>query len=63
VNEEEAQRVREIFTLHLERGSLIPVVEELDRREWRMKSWTTREGRLAGGKPIAKNNLTICSRT
>ena len=57
VNQEEAQRVREIFALYLELGSLIPVVEELDRRGWRMKSWTTREGRQAGGKPIAKNSL------
>ena len=57
VNQNEAQRVRQIFTLYLELGSLIPVVEELDRRGWRMKSWTTREGREAGGKPIAKNNL------
>jgi len=57
VNEEEAQRVREIFALYLEYGSLIPVVEELDRRGWRMKAWTTREGRQAGGKPIVKNSL------
>jgi len=57
VNEVEAQRVREIFGLYLEFGSLIPVVEELDRRGWRMKAWTTREGRQAGGKPIAKNSL------
>ena len=57
VNQEEAQRVREIFALYLEFGSLIPVVEELDRRGWRMKAWTTREGRQAGGKPIAKNSL------
>ena len=57
VNQKEAQRVREIFALYVELGSLIPVVEELDRRGWRMKSWTTREGREAGGKPIAKNNL------
>jgi site-specific DNA recombinase len=57
VNDVEAKRVQEIFALYLECGSLIPVVEELDRRKWRMKAWTTREGRSAGGKPIAKNNL------
>jgi len=57
VNAAEAQRVREIFSLYLELGSLIPLVEELDRRGWRMKSWTTREGRRAGGKPIVKNSL------
>jgi site-specific DNA recombinase len=57
VNQEEAQRVREIFALYLEFGSLIPVVEELDHRDWRMKAWTTRDGRQVGGKPIAKNTL------
>jgi site-specific DNA recombinase len=57
VNQEEAKRVREIFALYLELGSLIPVVEELERRGWRMKSWTTRERRQAGGKAIAKNSL------
>jgi len=57
VNPKESERVRKIFRLYLEFGSLIPVVEELDRRGWRMKAWTTREGRQAGGKPIAKNNL------
>ena len=57
VNESEAQRVREIFALYLELGSLIPLVEELDRRGWQMKEWTTRDGRMAGGKPIAKNTL------
>lgn len=57
LNPEEAQRVRAIYALYLEYGSLIPVVEELDRRGWRMKAWMTREGRQAGGKPIAKNNL------
>jgi len=57
VNPKEAKRVREIFGLYLELGSLIPVVEELRLRGWRMKSWTTREGKPAGGKVIAKNNL------
>ena len=57
VNQAEAHQVQEIFSLYLEFGSLTPVVEELDRRGWRMKSWTTREGRQAGGKPFPKNNL------
>jgi len=32
VDQEEAQRVRKIFALYLKFGSLIPVMEELDRR-------------------------------
>ncbi len=57
VNEPEARQVREIFRLYLEFGSLIPVVEELARRGWTMKAWTTREGRSVGGSPITKNKL------
>jgi site-specific DNA recombinase len=57
VNEDEAARVRAIFDLYLEHGSLIPVVQELNRRNWRMKEWTTRKGTLSGGKPFIKNRL------
>jgi len=57
VNPEEAGRVRDIFGLYLEHSALSPVVDELDRRGWRMKAWTTRDGRQAGGNAIAKNNL------
>src|SRR5579885_3443529 len=57
VNEDEASRVRAIFDLYLEHGSLIPVVQELNRRNWRMKEWTTRKGTLSGGKPFIKNRL------
>ena len=57
VNEGEARQVREMFTLYLELGSLIPVVQELARRGWRMKSWTTREGRRIGGGPFNKATL------
>ena len=57
VNEDEARRVREIFQMYLEYGSLIPVVGELDRRDWRLKAWTTREGRGVGGSVFTKNKL------
>ncbi len=57
INAEEATRVREIFRLYLDRGSLIPVIEELERRGWRMKAWKTREGRLRGGAPFQKSTL------
>jgi site-specific DNA recombinase len=52
VNEDEAARVRAIFDLYLEHGSLIPVVQELNRRGWRMKEWTTRKGKVAGGRQV-----------
>lgn len=57
VNPAEAERVRKIFRLYLRLGALIPVLEELDRREWRMKSWTTRNGVLRGGSRFSKTTL------
>jgi site-specific DNA recombinase len=57
INEEEAARVREIYRLYLEFGSLIPLVAGMDSRGWTMKRWTTREGRSAGGARFNKGNL------
>jgi site-specific DNA recombinase len=57
VNEDEAIRVRAIFELYLEHQALLPVVQELDRRGWVNKRWTTRKGRERGGKPFSKTSL------
>jgi site-specific DNA recombinase len=57
VNEDEAARVRAIFTLYLEHESLLPVVQELGRRGWLTKRWTTRRGRERGGKPFTRTRL------
>ncbi|MBS0208865.1 MAG: recombinase family protein [Planctomycetes bacterium] len=57
VNETEAERVREIFDLYLQRQSLLGVVKELNARNWRTKSWTTRKGNVRGGRPFSKNAL------
>src|SRR5438094_10168400 len=57
INRKEADRVREIFRLYLELGSLIPLVAELERRSWKMKVWTTREGRESGGGRFTKTTL------
>jgi site-specific DNA recombinase len=57
VNEAEAVRVRAIFELYLQHESLLPVVEELARRDWRTKRWTTRKGRTRGGVPFTRTNL------
>jgi len=54
VNAEEAVRVRRIFSLYLELGSLLPVVEELSRRGWCNKTWTTKKGLSRGGRPFDK---------
>lgn len=57
VNTDEAERVRGIFALYLELGSLLPVVQELERRGWRNKRWKTRKGHERGGKPFGRSSL------
>jgi site-specific DNA recombinase len=57
VNGEQAQRVRAIFDLYVRHGSISSVWEELARREWKSKQWTTEAGVTRGGKPISKSGL------
>ena len=57
VNIDEAARVRAIFDLYLELGSLLPVVQELAHRGWVNKSRITRRGVMAGGRPFDRATL------
>lgn len=57
VNPEEAHQVRRIFDLYLDLGSMVPVLQELDRRGWATKRWTTGSGQIRGGKPFTKSLL------
>ncbi len=57
VDDAEASRVRQIFELYLERGSLLAVVKELHARSWHTKQWATRKRGLRGGKPFNKTSL------
>jgi site-specific DNA recombinase len=57
VNEHEAEQVREIFMLFLERRSLAATIRELDRRGWVTKRWNTRGGRESGGRRFCKPGL------
>jgi len=57
VNEEEAERVRAIFRLYREHKALGPVLQELTRRAWVNKRWTTRKGHWRGGRPFTKTRL------
>jgi site-specific DNA recombinase len=57
VNADEAVRVRAIFDLYLEYEALLPVVEELARRGWANKRWTTRGGRQVGGAAFTRTSL------
>jgi site-specific DNA recombinase len=57
VNQAEAKQVRKIFDLYLEHEGLVRVVQELERRGWTTKRWTTRKGHVRGGLPFPKTAL------
>jgi site-specific DNA recombinase len=57
IDETEAERVRAIFNLYLERRALLPVVEELNQRGWTTKRWQTRQGHFRGGQRFTTTNL------
>jgi len=57
VNPEEAERVRAIFALYLQHGSLEAVLAELWSRRWKTKSWRTRDDREHAGGPFTKAGL------
>ena len=57
VNKEEGECVRAVFRIYLELGSLLPAVQELERRGWRNKAWTTSKGTVRGGQPFNRNSL------
>jgi len=57
VNDDEAARVRTIFTLYLELQTVAAVVQEMNRRGWTNKSWTTSKGQRLGGQPFTRITL------
>lgn len=57
VNAKEAARVREIFPMYLDKGSLLPVVSELVHRNWVNKRRVTKKGNELGGRPFDKATL------
>ncbi|MEY2786763.1 MAG: DNA-invertase hin [Planctomycetota bacterium] len=57
VNPEEAERVRAIFAMYLELGSISRVLRRLDDLGWRNKAWTGKEGREMGGRAFDKSQL------
>ena len=54
VNEKEARQVRDIFRLYERHRSVAAVAEELQRRRWTTKSWTTKHGAQHTGSPFCK---------
>ena len=57
VNDEEAERVRAIFTLFEETNSVVQTLAEIERRSWRLKSWTRKRGEFRAGGRFTLNSL------
>jgi site-specific DNA recombinase len=57
INKDEADQVRAIFDLYLEHRALLPAAQELARRGWRRKSWTTKDGKGRVGRAWNKVDL------
>ena len=57
VNEEEAERVRAIFALFAKHRSMRVTLGEVERRGWRLKSWTLKTGQIRAGGRFALNSL------
>ena len=57
VNPAEAEQVREIFRLFADLGSLVQVVEELDRRGWAMKEMAAKNGKPAPARPFTTTSV------
>ena len=57
VNEPEAERVRGIFQIFLETKSLSQTLEELERRRWKTKGWTTKKSKARRSVPFDRPAL------
>ncbi len=57
VNQDEAQRVRDIYQLYLDHQSLIRVIDILDERGWVNKLWKTRKETFRGGGVFNRSTL------
>jgi site-specific DNA recombinase len=57
VNDDEAERVRAIFSLFEKYGSVRRTLDEIQRRGWRMKSWTRKRGDFREGGPFTVSAL------
>ncbi len=56
INEVEANRVRAIYDLYLERESIMATIAELDNRGWNNKSWKTKKGNSSGRLAVYQSN-------
>jgi site-specific DNA recombinase len=58
VDPDEAQRVKDIFELYLDLKSTVRLAQELNKRGWRNKFWTTKSGKQCGGQEFTKNSVS-----
>jgi len=58
INNSEADRVRHIFNLYLEKKSLRDVGRELESLGWKSKTWITKRGKNYGGVIYNKQRLS-----
>lgn len=58
VNAAEAEQVRAIFALYLEKRGLVGVIREVDERGWTNKAWTSGTNHRRGGKAFSKSTLS-----
>lgn len=54
---EEAEQVRTIFGMYLEKESLLSTAQALNARGWTTKRWTTANGKTIGGRLFDRANL------
>lgn len=57
VNETEAEQVRDIFACYLEHQGLVRTAQELNRRGYTTKHWTSKRRKEHGGRDFNKTNL------
>ena len=57
VNPVEAEQVRAIFQMYLDKESVLSAARELNARGWTTKRWTAANGRVIGGRPFDRANL------
>ena len=57
IDETQAKRVREMFRLYLELGSVPELKKEVDRRGWVSPQRTSRRNHPVGGRPFSAGNL------
>ena len=57
VNQKEAQRVRAIYQMYLDEGSMLPTIQAIRKLGWRTKRYETAKGVWRGGAEFDKSSL------